>query len=231
VEIKIIERKNSENTRQYIYRVLKENIMNLNLKPGEAVGEIELSKILNVSRTPLREAIAQLTTEKLLNVFPQRGSFVSKINLSLVEEAIFLRELCEHKILSIACKDDDTEVLIKNLEKNIEYQKITLNFNGDLQDFFALDNEFHHEFFKKYNKTNIWEAIKRLSIHYDRLRLLDALEKTNIQIILNQHIEILKSIKTKDEKNIKNLIKGHLLNYREIIELYKTKYPLYFCEN
>jgi DNA-binding GntR family transcriptional regulator len=192
--------------------------MNLNLKPGEAVGEIELSKILNVSRTPLREAIAQLTTEKLLNVFPQRGSFVSKINLSLVEEAIFLRELCEHKILSIACKDDDTEVLI-------------LNFNGDLQDFFALDNEFHHEFFKKYNKTNIWEAIKRLSIHYDRLRLLDALEKTNIQIILNQHIEILKSIKTKDEKNIKNLIKGHLLNYREIIELYKTKYPLYFCEN
>ncbi|MGL6114390.1 MAG: GntR family transcriptional regulator, partial [Cetobacterium sp.] len=81
-----------ENTRQYTYRVLKENIMNLNLEPGEAIGEIDLSRELNVSRTPLREAIVQLIEEKLLEVFPQKGTFISKIDLTLVEEAIFLRE-------------------------------------------------------------------------------------------------------------------------------------------
>ena len=92
-----ISKHKNENNRAYTYRVLKENIMRLNLKPGESISEIELSEALDVSRTPVREAIVKLSEEKLVDVFPQRGSFVSKINLNLVEEAVFLRELCEKK--------------------------------------------------------------------------------------------------------------------------------------
>ncbi|MGL5051065.1 GntR family transcriptional regulator [Cetobacterium sp.] len=222
-------KKNTENTRQYIYRVLRENIMNLNLKPGEAIREIELSGILNVSRTPLREAIVQLIEEKLLEVFPQRGSFVSKINLNLVEEAVFVRELCEIKIIKMACQKENIEELINKLEKNIEYQKIVLNFNQDLHEFFILDNEFHYLIFDYFNKKYSWKAIKRLSTHYDRLRLLDALEKTNIKITLEQHIKIVELIKSKNIKKLENHIEKHLLNYRDVIKKYELKYPEYFC--
>lgn len=224
-----VSKNSKENTRQYIYRVLRENIMSLNLKPGESIGEIELSKILNVSRTPLREAIVQLIEEKLLEVFPQRGSFVSKINLNLVEEAIFVRETCEERILKMACLDENTDELIKKLEKNIEYQKIILNFEGDLHEFFTLDNEFHYILFEHYNKKNSWKAIKRLSTHYDRLRLLDALEKTNIEATLNQHIKIVELIKNEDKNNVDSLVEKHLLNYKDVIKKYETKYPEYFC--
>ena len=127
-----INKHKNENNRAYTYRVLKENIMRLNLKPGESISEIELSEALNVSRTPVREAIVKLSEEKLVDVFPQRGSFVSKINLNLVEEAVFLRELCEKKILEIACKDPVSDTLINELEKNIEYQKIVINFKISL---------------------------------------------------------------------------------------------------
>ena len=130
-----ISKHKNENNRAYTYRVLKENIMRLNLKPGESISEIELSEALDVSRTPVREAIVKLSEEKLVDVFPQRGSFVSKINLNLVEEAVFLRELCEKKILEIACKDPVSDSLITELEKNIEYQKIVVNFNRDLHEF------------------------------------------------------------------------------------------------
>ncbi len=224
-----VNKNSKENTRQYIYRVLRENIMSLNLKPGESIGEIELSKILNVSRTPLREAIVQLVEEKLLQVFPQRGSFVSKIDYNLVEEAIFVRETCEERILKMAIQDKNVDELVMKLEKNIEYQKIILNFDGDLHEFFTLDNEFHYILFEHYNKKNSWKAIKRLSTHYDRLRLLDALEKTNIEATLNQHIKIVELIKNKDEKNIDILIEKHLLNYKDVIKKYEAKYPEYFC--
>lgn len=223
-------KKKEENTRQYIYRVLKENIMNLNLKPGEMIGEIELSKTLDVSRTPLREAMVQLIEEKLLEVFPQKGSFVSKINLNLVEEAIFIRELCENKILKIACLDRKNMDLIMELEKNIEYQKIILNFNKDLYEFFMLDNQFHYILFEYYNKKNSWKAIKRLSTHYDRLRLLDALEKINIEATFEQHQEIVNTIKAREISKIEALIEKHLLNYKVLIKKYKKKYPEYFCD-
>ena len=226
-------KKSKENTRQYIYRVLRENIMNLNLKPGESIGEIELSKVLNVSRTPLREAIVQLIEEKLLEVFPQKGSFVSKINLNLVGEAIFVRETCESRILKMACQDeneDNVDELISKLEKNIEYQKIVLNFNEDLHEFFTLDNEFHYILFDHYNKKNSWKAIKRLSTHYDRLRLLDALEKTNIKATLDQHIELVELIKSKNIEKIESSVEKHLLNYKDMIKKYEQKYPEYFCD-
>ncbi|WP_297596539.1 GntR family transcriptional regulator [uncultured Cetobacterium sp.] len=224
------EKKKNENTRQYIYRVLKENIMNLNLAPGEMIGEIELGKVLNVSRTPVREAIVKLSEEKLLNVFPQKGSFVSRINLTLVEEAIFLREMCEEKLLEMACRDEHKEDLIEKLEKNIEFQKVVINFKENLHEFFILDNEFHSLIFDHYNKKNIWKSIKRLSTHYDRLRLLDALEKTNLEKTLKQHIEILNIIREGDSKSIDMLLTKHLLNFKDVIEKFMMKYPTYFCE-
>lgn len=152
MELKNIERYKGESNRVYTYNVLKENIMQLNLKPGESISEVELSEALNVSRTPVREAIVKLEEKKLVAVFPQRGSFVSKINLSLVEEAIFLRELCEKKILEIACNDSNSEALINKLEKNIEYQKISINYNKNIYEFFELDNQFHTLIFNHYNK-------------------------------------------------------------------------------
>lgn len=224
-------KKNKENTRGYIYRVLKNNIMNLNLTPGESIGEVEVSKALNVSRTPLREAIVQLAEEQLLEVFPQKGTRVSKIDLQLVEEAIFLRETCEGRILKKACIDARQDEILIKLEKNIEYQKISLAYNNNIREFFELDNEFHSILFEHYNLKNTWNIIKRLSTHYNRLRLLDALEKINTNTTLEQHMEIVKLIKERKVEKAEMLMEKHLLNYRDVIKKYQEKYPEYFLKN
>lgn len=223
-----IVKKKTENNREYIYRVIRENIMVLNLKPGECISEVELGNQLNVSRTPVREAIVRLSEEKLIDVFPQKGSFVSKINLGLVEEAVFLRTLCEKKLLEMACKDLNSQDLIKELEKNIAYQKIIIDFEEDQHKFFDLDNQFHSLIFEYYNKNNIWKSIKRLATHYDRLRLIDALEITNTPKTLEQHIEIVKVIKNKQVDKIEELISNHLSKFKDVINKYIEKYPEYF---
>lgn len=224
------ERNKTENNKQYIYRVLKENIMNLILLPGENISESEICEALNVSRTPVREAIVRLSEEKLLNVFPQKGSMVSKINLSLVEEAVFLRELCEKKLFKMVCEDENSSELIKALEKNVAYQNIALNFDEDLYEFFRLDNQFHMIIFDHYNKKNVWKSVKRLCTHYDRLRLLDALEKMNLQEIIHQHMEIIELFRNRDKEKIESLISRHLCNYKEVINIFRKKHPSYFEE-
>lgn len=228
MKLQNIERHKTENNRQYTYRILKENIMNLFLLPGEAISETEISETLNVSRTPVREAIVRLAEEKLIQVFPQKGSFVSKINLDLVEEAIFLRKLCEKQLFKIACEDENSSTLVKELEKNMEYQKIAVNFENNLYEFFKLDNQFHALIFEYYNKNNVWKSIKRLCTHYDRLRLLDALEKINLQEIIHQHMELIELIKHKDNKRIKDFVCSHLYNYKDVIDIFIKKHPTYF---
>lgn len=221
-------KKKNENNRQYIYRVIKDNIMTLNLKPGECISEAEIGNSLNVSRTPVREALVRLAEEKLIDVFPQKGSFVSKIDLGIVEEAVFLREICEQKLLEIACEDINSKELIRELEKNLAYQKIIVEFEEDLHKFFELDNQFHSLIFDYYNKKNVWKGIKKLATHYDRLRLIDALERVNTLTTLQQHIEIVKLIKEKNTKEINKLVHNHLLKFKDIINAYIEKYPEYF---
>ena len=218
----------TENNKQYIYRILKESIMNLILMPGENISESEICEALNVSRTPVREAIVRLSEEKLLNVFPQKGSMVSKINLSLVEEAIFLRELCEKKLFKMVCEDENSSELIKALEKIAAYQNIAANFDEDLYEFFRLDNQFHMTIFDHYNKKNVWKSVKRLCTHYDRLRLIDALEVTNTPEVFNQHNLIIETIKNKQIEHVDNLISSHLSKFKDVINKYIEKYPEYF---
>lgn len=223
-----LERKKTENSKQYSYRVLKENIMSLRLVPGESISETEISEILKVSRTPVREAIVRLSEEKLVTVFPQKGSFVSKIDLKLVEEAIFLREICEENILERIIDDKENVQLIKELERNLEYQKIAFNFEENLYKIFNLDNEFHKYMYSYYGKPNVWKSIKRLSTHYDRLRLLDTLEKMNVEEILKQHSKIIEVLKNRKKEKIKKSISEHLINFENVIGLFKEKYPNYF---
>ena len=79
-----------ESAKAYALRELTENIIRMELKPGTLISENELSRILGVSRTPIREAIQELVKAQLIEVFPQRGSYVAAISFDAVEEAAFL---------------------------------------------------------------------------------------------------------------------------------------------
>ena len=86
VNLILYEKKEEESKKEYAYRILKENIMSLELKPGELLSEVELSEKLNISRTPIREVIMRLKNEHLIEVKPQSGTYVSLIDLNLLKK-------------------------------------------------------------------------------------------------------------------------------------------------
>ena len=77
-----------ESNREYACRVLRMNIMTFRLKPGEPLSEIEIAKLFQMSRTPVHEAITTLHNDWLIEIFPQRGTQVSRIDPALVKEGV-----------------------------------------------------------------------------------------------------------------------------------------------
>ena len=94
------EKKQKETGKEYAYRVLKGNIMSLELKPGELLSESDLSEKLNISRTPIREIIMILKGEHLIEVKPQAGTYVSLIDRELIDEAIFKGTANQQRIIT-----------------------------------------------------------------------------------------------------------------------------------
>ncbi|MFA6508326.1 MAG: GntR family transcriptional regulator, partial [Treponemataceae bacterium] len=100
----LIERERNQPIHQWVYSVLRLNIIRLHLKPGQSVSETEISTRLGISRTPVREAFIRLGEDGLLEVKPQRCSVISRIDLDQAEETRFVRRNLEKTITKEACR-------------------------------------------------------------------------------------------------------------------------------
>lgn len=204
----LYEKNEKETAKAYAYRVLKDNIMSLELKPGELLSEIELSEKLNISRTPIREIIMKLKNEHLIEVKPQSGTYVSLIDLDLIEEAIFMRFVLEEKVIEQACESFPEDVMLE-LEKNLFAQNIIADMDGGEKEFHKLDTKFHETLFIGVGKKTVWQSILNISTHYNRMRLLSQREDSK-KLVVKQHEEILDAIKNKSKYRVENLVTHHM---------------------
>lgn len=215
-----------KSTRGFVYDTLLEAIVSLELPPGTTISETEISEELEVSRTPVREAFLKLSEEELLTVLPQRGSYISLIDLDHVEDARFLREQAEAGIIRLACQSFSDTYILK-LEKNLKYQKIAQQ-NDDENELFALDKEFHRLLAEGSGKLRVWEVIQKNETDSNRLRRLSLTMKLNWEILVDQHEEMIKAIKKKEADSAEKIIRKHLelLIYDQ--KALKESYPDYF---
>jgi DNA-binding GntR family transcriptional regulator len=213
-----------ENNKDYAYRVIKEGIMSLELKPGQAISEIELAETLNLSRTPIREVLAKLREENLVVVIPQVGTYITKIELQLVKEASFMRFYLEQEILKQSCVSFPQEDLFE-LKKNIVLQKALIGNKGSEIDFHQLDNNFHYTIFQGNKKENVWAAITRLSTHYNRIRLLSEM-KYRFEKAVSEHETIIDIIEKKESERVEGIVSRHILEPMQLWEsLYREGSP------
>lgn len=212
----VTNRLSGENNKDYAYRVIKEGIMSLELKPGQAISEIELAEALNLSRTPIREVLAKLREENLVVVIPQVGTYITKIELQLVNEASFMRFYLEQEILKQSCESFPQENLLE-LQKNVELQKSLIGSKGTERKFHTLDTKFHYTIFEGNKKENVWSAITRLSTHYNRIRVLSEM-KHSFEKAISQHETILNIIEKKESEKVEEIVRQHILEPMKLWE-------------
>lgn len=229
--MKILERNGKETAREYAFRVIKENIISLDLTPGSMVSENVLAEEMGVSRTPVREAFIELSKLKVIEIYPQKGSYISLIDSDLVEEASFARLILEKAMVDIACNVATKEDLLK-LEENLRLQEFYLEhpsqdkqLQQDRQ--LQLDNEFHEMIFGISNKKIIYDLLGGILTHFDRVRRL-SLNIIKDSKVISDHRSLLEAIKAKDSETAQDIITKHLSRYKVDEQELREKYPSYF---
>lgn len=215
-----------ESTRDYVYGLLRDHIIRLKLKPGQLISENDIAAQLQLSRTPVREALIRLSQEQLLEVQPQRGTYVSLIDMEQVEEARFVREQLEPAIAKLACERFPAEQFIR-LETNLLLFERIIE-EQDYARLFELDVEFHQALFIGCGRERTWQIVYALNAHLSRIRMLSMASAFNWDTILEQHRAIVKAIRSKDAEQAERIMKEHVsLIVRDQESLMRT-YSEYF---
>lgn len=220
------ERIRGETAREYAYRVLRDNIISFELQPGSSTSVYELSEQLGISRTPVREALLELNTSRIMEAYPQKGNVVSYVDFEMANEARFLRMALERAIVERVCDMADEKDL-EDLELNLKMQELVMQ-NMDSSRMLKLDNEFHQKLFQIAKMPRLYNINDSLSIHFDRIRNL-RLSAINDDRTLKEHQEIVEAIKGKDKERAVKAIDVHLSGYSEEEQKQiREKYPQYF---
>ena len=133
----------NETLAQDVYRQLKHSIVTFQLLPGTPLPEAELSEQLNVSRTPVREALRILESEGLVEIEARRGARVAQISLEDVRDAYEVRGWVESAAAAKAAQVMDAEALAK-LEAAIEKLSVEPATHEGAACAAAADVEFHN---------------------------------------------------------------------------------------
>ena len=210
-----------------VYDKLSEAIRDIRLLPGSPVSESAVTEWLNVSRSPVREAIARLVDQGLIIVIPQVGSYIAPISIREVEEAAFIRSALEASAFERAISDGapDTTVIQGFVDMNLKAAN-----EADVQKFFDTDEKLHQNVFELAGMARIWEVVRGTKVQLDRLRRLSLPQVVSNPVLTEEHQLIATALKTRDRQLGVETIRRHATRIFHTIEQHRAMYPDYFSD-
>lgn len=225
-----MDRIKGENARNFAYRTILHNIITLEYPPGTMVSENELSERLKISRTPVREALLEMRRLNLVESFPQKGSYVTRIDYKLIEDANFIRLSLEIAVVRFACKEGISSAHLKKLHDNIEKQNHYKTMDDVHSIMMELDNEFHRLLFEAVHKVQAYEFMQAQMVHIDRLRNVSyrVLKSEKSSRNTNDHENILYAIEKRDAELAEMIMIRHLTRHQAEKKELEVLCPEYF---
>ena len=195
--------------------ILREKILNDTYQPGEKLNEVTLSKQLQISRTPIREALKQLELEGLVESIPNRGVFVKGFSARDIDDMFEIRKALESLGIQLAIDRMSDEA----------FDKITEAF--ELLEFFTekkdinrvneLNIQFHDSIYQATQSQYFSKVIKDL-VYYITVtskHSLSTLER--LETAMQEHREIYEAIKNKDKELASKKIQEHLCYTQDLV--------------
>ena len=194
--------------REIVYEELKKQILTGAIVPGTRMMEIEIAEKMDVSRTPVREAIRKLEIEGLVIIEPRRGAYASDISVKDMLDVLEVREDIEGLAASLTAKRITEEEIAEMEAANEAYFKAV--HSGNTEEIIRSDEFFHQTIVRLTgNKTlmSMMESLQGLAIRFRYLYYDDFSRYENMPA---EHEEIIKAIKTGDEEMARRASKEHV---------------------
>lgn len=205
----------TKSLKEKAYEVLKELILTGRLEQGKLHNEKRLAEVLGVSRTPVREALLELSREGMVHFLPSKGIRVRKLTAKQVQEVFEIRRIIEGYIIqSISKRMSDAD--LKKIDAILRKQE-RLAHLGEEVAFIAIDKEFHLFLASKIGNQQIEAILRNLrdQIHLMGIRVIRGEERVNQ--VITEHKNILKALKEGDGKKAHKKLLQHLRNTEKIL--------------
>jgi DNA-binding GntR family transcriptional regulator len=209
-----------------IYSELRDELVSLRRRPGEAISEAEIALSYGLSRTPVREAILKLADEGLVDIFPQSGIFVSRIPLAALPEAIIVRKALEETTAAMAA-ERATPSQIMSLQAIVQRQRET-DAASDREGFHQADEAFHSAIAEIAGYPGIWRLILQVKVHVDRYRRLTLPVAGRMGQVIAEHEPILSAIEAHDPAAARLAMEKHLARLLQDISATRHTNPEFF---
>lgn len=207
-----------------LLRLLRGKVVHNDWVPGSQLSEAEVAKAFGVSRQPVREAFIKLAEEGLVEIRPQRGTFVRKISASAVLDARFVREAIEADVVRLVAQAPDPATL-QELGRLIEAQRKVAG--NDPRAFVPLDDAFHRTLAQAAGRTYAWTVIENLKSQMDRVRQLST-RKFPMARLIAQHEAVVAAIAAGDLAGAEAAMREHLRAILTDLPLIRESLPEYF---
>lgn len=209
------------------YHAIRAAILDGTLPPGAAIDKPAICRDLRLSRFPVTAAIARLAFERLVDVEPQRGSFVSRIAASDARELMLVRRGIEVEVAGEAALRLD-EASIALLGRIMRYQKAALDA-GDHQDFHRLDHAFHDQILEMLGFLRTGEILEGLRTRVDRVRRMLLPVPGRMKRTFQEHQAILQAIASHDPLAARTAMRDHLERVLEEFDVLAREKPELFA--
>ena len=212
------------------YDRLKRDIMTLELMPGEPVSAAKIAEKYNVSRTPAREAIVRLETEALVDIYPQVGTEISKIDEDRAKQEWFVRRTLEMGVIDALFENVTADDISRMHEHchNMELVSDRLNDPDMVFEYLRSDNDFHTIAYQVAGQNLAASIVGNSMTHYNRVRLLVDMENANKDRTLSTHAQLIRCIETRDKENYRTLLSQHLGFFERDIKVLRERRPELF---
>ena len=195
-----------------VYDRLRAAILARQYQPGDRLREEELATWLNVSRTPVREALSRLTNEGLLSTAPGRGLIVRKLDNAEIDELYALREVLEGTAARFAAQHA-SESEIAAMLAIVETSK---RAHGKYDELARLNRRFHAAVYGACHNRFLLDALDNLST------ALALLPGTTLSLpgretsAFNEHMKIVHAIEQRDGALAEKLTRHHIETSRRL---------------
>ena len=228
MRIALSDRTERGGTRARVYAVLREAIVSARLEPGRRLSEVELTRELGVSRTPIREALALLREERLVAIVPQLGTFVTRIGHDALADAAFVRESLETNAIRLAAERIDQPAL-EELAANLAAQRRAVK-EHDVAGFDHLDDDLHRILCEQSGHPIAWEVSRRANGQLDRVRRLSLPEPGYLRQMVTEHRDVVSAVADGDADRAETELRHHLRMVLSHVPQLEREHPDFFEE-
>jgi DNA-binding GntR family transcriptional regulator len=188
------------------YYAIRELIVTLELPPGAVVREPELTARLGIGRTPVREALRRLAQERLIEVYPRRGMFVTKVDVRDLARLCEVRAALEPEAARLAA-ERATQADLDELGALLV--EVRSSRRRDARSLIDLDERVHRGIYQASHNPFLVKTLEEYYAHALRIWMV-ALARTNLGAAVGEHAAVLDAVVRGDGGRAAELMRAHV---------------------